>query len=131
MLSIIVQRRGKVLLTKRAIIPAKGQWHIPGGTVLMGERLIDTAKRAAKEELGIKVKIKKILGVIEYPSFKKDYYGQNIGIAFLASPITENIKIDNNADEYSFFNVIPKNTIIEQKKFLNKYLKLKTGNKKI
>jgi colanic acid biosynthesis protein WcaH len=44
---------GHVLILKRCNSPAKGQWWLPGGRVLMNERLSDAAKRKALQECGL------------------------------------------------------------------------------
>ncbi|GAI66384.1 unnamed protein product, partial [marine sediment metagenome] len=52
---IVVSKKG-FLLTKRAIPPFKGMWHIPGGTILFMESVKHAINRITKEELGIKLK---------------------------------------------------------------------------
>lgn len=49
--------RGSVLLVKRIDAPAKGAWWVPGGRVLKGEMMRDTAERKAVEEVGIQVNV--------------------------------------------------------------------------
>ena len=44
---------GHVLLLRRCNSPAKDQWWLPGGRVLMNERLSDGAKRKALQECGL------------------------------------------------------------------------------
>jgi colanic acid biosynthesis protein WcaH len=44
---------GHVLLLKRCNSPAKEQWWLPGGRVLMNERLSVAAKRKALQECGL------------------------------------------------------------------------------
>jgi len=117
---IVIKTNNGVILTKRDIEPEKGKWHIPGGTVLNGERLEDAVKRIAKEELGVEVKVGKILGVIEY--FLKNYFGQMVGIVFSAKLLSKDLKVDKNAQEFKFFKTIPNNMIKDQKEFLNKKL---------
>jgi ADP-ribose pyrophosphatase YjhB (NUDIX family) len=122
---VILIKNGKVLLVRRNIEPALGQWHTPGGTVLKGEQLIETVRRVAKEELGIAVQVKKFLGVLEYHSFK-NYYSQDIGLAFLVEQKgSKKIVLDKNGRAYDFFSTIPPKTIKEQKEFLKKTLKFK------
>jgi len=41
---IVKNRAGGILLTKRAIEPCKGQWHLPGGTVRFGESLLEASR---------------------------------------------------------------------------------------
>ncbi|MBU1177344.1 NUDIX hydrolase [Patescibacteria group bacterium] len=120
---IMVKTNNGVLLLKRNIDPEKGKWHLPGGTVLKGERLEDTVKRVAMEEIGVKVKVGEVLDIIEY--FIKGYFGQMVGIIFSVEPISKNFKIDKNTQEFRFFKIIPKNTIKQHKKLLNKKFGLK------
>ncbi|MBU0975306.1 NUDIX domain-containing protein, partial [Patescibacteria group bacterium] len=56
---VIVKTPRGIILTKRSIPPAKGWWHIPGGTILWGETVEQAVKRVAREEVGVEVKIKK------------------------------------------------------------------------
>src|SRR6185295_8718349 len=46
---VVVQTDAGIVLTRRAIEPAKGKWHIPGGTVFKGETLRQAVKRVARE----------------------------------------------------------------------------------
>jgi len=63
---IVIKTKQGALLTKRVIPSFKGMWHIPGGTILFKEPILHAINRIAKDELGIKVKVIKHLGVIEY-----------------------------------------------------------------
>ena len=114
----------KILLTKRTITPAKGKWHTPGGAVLMGEKLDANVKRVAKEELGVDIKIEKMVDVIEYSSFHKEYFGQDVTLAFLCSMKKPNqaIVLDDGASDFEFFETLPKNMIPEQRKSLKEKL---------
>lgn len=118
---IVIKNKQGVLLTKRNIEPLRGRWHIPGGTILMGENTEQAIKRVSREELGVKVKVKNLLGVIEYKINK--YFSQSIGLAFLVE-ITpfQNIRLDQQASQFKFFKTIPKNTVKEHHLFLNKQL---------
>lgn len=53
--SALIIREGKVLLTKRAISPYKGQWDIPGGFIDVHEDPVAGLQREMREELGIQV----------------------------------------------------------------------------
>ena len=50
---VAIVREGAVLLVKRKDRPARGQWWLPGGRVLKGEKMVETAKRKALEEVGL------------------------------------------------------------------------------
>jgi ADP-ribose pyrophosphatase YjhB (NUDIX family) len=115
---IIIKTNKGVLLTKRSVDPLRGQWHIPGGTILMGETIERALKRVSQEELNLRIDTKKMLGVIEYNI--KNYFSRPIGLAFLAKITSPyNIQLDKQADDVKFFKVIPRNTVKEHKLFLN------------
>lgn len=122
----VVLLRGKsLLMIRRSIPPAVGQWHTPGGTVLKGEDLKQTVERVAKEELGLSVQVTKFIGVIEYKSYI-NHYSQDISLAFLVkSKNNKKIKLDEHADKFGFFPELPKDTIPDQKDFYAKNLGLK------
>lgn len=116
---IILTPKG-VLLTLRSIEPYMGEWHVPGGTVLFRETIKDTIIRVAREELGIKVLVKKYLGYIEYKSHEKHgYFGHSVGLAFLCGIRSGKVRLNHEASKMGMFKKIPKNTLIDQKKFLS------------
>lgn len=53
----IVNGKNELLLLLRKKAPEKGTWMIPGGAIEFGEKIEDTVKREAREELGIGVEI--------------------------------------------------------------------------
>ena len=63
---LIVKHDGGIVLGLRENEPAKGEWFVPGGTVLKNERLTDAVDRVAREELGTTVSIEERLGTYEH-----------------------------------------------------------------
>jgi 8-oxo-dGTP diphosphatase len=59
--------RGHVLLTRRAIDPARGLWTFPGGYVDWGEDVRDAARRETLEEVSVPVRLGPLLGLYSYP----------------------------------------------------------------
>ena len=112
---IILKTNKGIVLTLREFPPCKGQWHIPGGTVLKGENLEEAVRRVVKEEIGLEVKVKKMIGIIEY-NFTEKYFSQPIGIAYLVKSLNNNYNIENN--KRKFFKKLPLNLIKDQRKFL-------------
>jgi len=117
---IVVSKKG-FLLTKRAIPPFKGMWHIPGGTILFKESINHAVDRIAKEELGIQIRILKHLGVIEYFD---DEGRHTISNGYLVKKRSGKLKGSEQGEEIRFFNKIPRNFIPEQKRFVSKHLEL-------
>ena len=52
---LIFDKEGKLLLTRRAIEPAKGMLDLPGGFVDPMERVEETVVREIREELGVNI----------------------------------------------------------------------------
>ncbi len=52
---LIISPEGKLLLTRRAIEPAKGMLDLPGGFVEPMERVEDAIGREIREELGVRI----------------------------------------------------------------------------
>ena len=116
---LIIKTLEGIVLTLRDIAPYKGKWHFPGGTVLYGEKVTDTIRRIAKEEIGVSVNVEKLLGYIEYPSEEKDRgFGYTITMAFLCSSAGTEMKPNEQASAIKAFKELPDNMIEEQKAFL-------------
>lgn len=50
---VAIMSKGSVLLVMRGDMPARGQWWLPGGRVLKGETMKQTAVRKARLEVGL------------------------------------------------------------------------------
>lgn len=98
--SAIIIRDGKILLCHRAADPFKGKWDLPGGFMEERETPEDGLRREMKEELGIGIHIKKLVGVfgpVYYPFGGQDVY--NTDIYYEIDPIG-NIKAVNGSDVF-------------------------------
>ena len=62
----ITELDNKIVLLKRSIKPQKGKWVMPGGYVERGEEVRAAAIRETREECGLEVRIKYLLGVYSY-----------------------------------------------------------------
>jgi ADP-ribose pyrophosphatase YjhB (NUDIX family) len=116
---IAQDNQGGFLLTKRAIKPAKGMWHLPGGTLIRGEKIVEAIKRIATNELGVEVKIIRMVGIVEYLDPNTNAGGHTVALEYLVKLENDQIKLDAQASEAKFSKKIPDNTIKEIKDFLN------------
>jgi ADP-ribose pyrophosphatase YjhB (NUDIX family) len=65
----VVIEGSKVLLIRRGNEPLMGQWSIPGGTLELGETLLEGAVRELKEETGLEVRVLEMIEVFERINF--------------------------------------------------------------
>lgn len=63
----VVVKDGKLLMVRRAKEPGKGLWSIPGGRLEHGEHIADGVAREVKEETGLDVEVRQLLGILEVP----------------------------------------------------------------
>jgi len=116
---VIKDKRG-ILLTQRLIPPDAGKWHLPGGTVLFGETLAEAVQRIAQEEIGIKVKIIKEIGYLDFLRMRPRMHAASV--VFLVEPLTNNFRGSFQAEKIRFFKSVPKNSIQEHLSFLIKHV---------
>jgi hypothetical protein len=118
---VIVDPHKGVLLTLRDIPPNIGAWHIPGGTVLFGETVVDAVARVAQDELDLTVRAGELLGYIEYPSHYTNGLDSPVGLAFRSDVTTPGW--DGWAPAGGeWFTRLPGGLYAEQREFLAKRL---------
>lgn len=60
-----ILRDGRLLLVKRRRAPEAGHWNLPGGKVDFGERVEDAIRREIAEEVGVGIRLERLLAVVE------------------------------------------------------------------
>ena len=114
---LIINTPKGIVLSLRSIEPYKGEWHFPGGTVFYKEKIVDAIDRVALEEVGITVRVEKLLGYIEYPSEdrKGRGFGYTVSMAFLCSAGSMDFIPSEESSEIRVFRNLPAKLIKEQK----------------
>ena len=110
----VVVDNGRVVIVKRAHEPRKGEWSLPGGTVELGETLVEAARREIKEETGLDVEVGEVLevfdrvhrldGRIQYHFVIVDYLCRPIGGTLKAGDDAEGVAWVT-ADEIATYGV--------------------------
>ena len=108
---IAVVQDGAVLLVRHDDAPAKGQWWVPGGRVLKGEMMADTARRKAREEVGIECHIGPIVHTAEtiFPDGPNGIPVHSINSCFFLYPVEKDAKpkLDEHHKEWKWVKSIP------------------------
>lgn len=82
---VITDSESRVLLMQRGTDPYKGSWVLPGGIVDPEETVEQAAIREAKEEVGLDLRLVRLIGVYSQPG--RDPRGSFISVAFHAHVI--------------------------------------------
>lgn len=61
----VIIAEGRTLLIRRGHPPLEGEWSIPGGTLEVGETVVEGVRRELEEETGIKVRVLDLIEVFE------------------------------------------------------------------
>ncbi len=101
----IINDELKVLLVKRAVIPFKGKWALPGGFIKMDEDLEQGAKRELEEETGVKDAYLEQL--YTFGDVKRDPRGRVITVAYFALINSKGVELRATTDvsEAKWFSV--------------------------
>lgn len=124
---LVIKNSGGILLTLRKAKTWQGLWHLPGGTLYYNETISDCIHRVAMDELGIKVKIKNFLGYNEYldDERKNQEFGTTVGLLFLCTINSGNLRGSDQAEKINFFRKLPFNIIPKHRTFLKKIGKIR------
>ena len=102
--AVIAEGR-RVVLIKRGHAPAMGEWLIPGGTMEVGETVREAVVREVREETGLIVEAKDLLGVFDRvlrdPSGRVQFH--YVLIDFFCIPTGGHLKASGDAAEARWF----------------------------
>lgn len=107
----LIVRDGCVLLVRRAVEPFKDYWDLPGGFLEAGEHPIDGMFREVREETGLDVRVRELLGVY------MDRYDNNgdeiftLNHYYIVEPIGGELRA---ADDVNAFYWFPLDALPEQ-----------------
>ena len=118
----IIIVKGKVLMMLRAQEPFSNHWVVPGGRIELHEDIEECCKREIFEEVGLKIKIEKIVGI--YSSPKRDPR-QTVAVAFLCTAKGKP-RLSDEALEIRFFDPkkLPKKVGFDHRKIIRDAIKL-------
>lgn len=105
---LLVHHKGGLVLGKRRNEPVKGEWFIPGGTVLKGERLTQAVHRVANQEINADITIDRQLGIYEHLYTSADQSGVDskhyLATAFVVTPVENELHPDDQHESLQVFS---------------------------
>jgi 8-oxo-dGTP diphosphatase len=118
----VIVREGKIVLIRRNNEPFQGMWALPGGFTEEGETAEQCCEREAREETGLRVKAKRLVGVFSDP--KRDPRGTISG-AYICEVIGGELKGGDDAEEAKWFPLdgLPK-LVFDHEKIIEEVKKL-------
>ena len=100
---VLVIDKDKALIIKRGEEPNKFLWSIPGGLVEIGEELEEAAIREVKEEMGIDIKIEKMIGIFNCINRNKNEIEYHyVIIDYIAREFTGSIKTNKEILDFKW-----------------------------
>jgi 8-oxo-dGTP pyrophosphatase MutT (NUDIX family) len=98
------ETRQKVLLTQRT---DNGRWCLPGGTMEAGESVAEACEREVWEETGLKVRVKRLIGVysnpdqlVIYPDGNKAFF---VVLNFEVELISGELGLSNETTAFGYY----------------------------
>lgn len=125
--ALIVQD-GRVLLVKRGVEPFKGYWDIPGGFLEAGEHPLDGMLREVREELGLEVRVKQLLGVyVDRYAIENGNEIFTLNHYYIVEPVSSELRAADDVSEFRWFAL---NELTEQMAFEHEQVVLDDLRKK-
>lgn len=126
--AVIEQAEGRVLLVRRAVEPARGDWDVPGGFLEPGEHPEAGLRREIGEETGLEIEIVRLLGIY------MDRYGEytTLNLHYLCRVTGGHLAAADDASEASWFAPaqLPQNLSFDNvRAVLQDWRRLREGNK--
>ena len=104
--AVILDRRGRILLTRRA---DNGQWCLPSGGMESGESAAEACEREVFEETGLRVRVKRLVGVYSHPDQLVIYPDGNkafiVALHFEAEVIGGELGLSDETTDFGYFTL--------------------------
>jgi len=110
-----------LLLIKRGVEPAKGEWALPGGFIEIDENLQESGARELEEETGLQGEAGDLIGIYQHES---PMYGAILMVGFEYHRTGGELKCGDDADDAQYFpfDQVPEMPFLSHKKLIQEYL---------
>jgi len=114
---VVIRKDEGFVFVKRGKGPFKGYWALPGGVVEYGETVEAAALREAREETGLEIKLKRLVGVYSEPD--RDPRGHFVSVAFLADAVGGELRAGSDAAAVKVFRTKPSTLAFDHDKIFD------------
>ena|SRR3972149_7613026 len=124
---VIINKNNEVLLLLRKTSPESDCWTIPGGSVKFGEKIEDALKREIFEEIGVEIKIIKLLNIVNHiiDSEKTHYVSPEFLVEIISGKPRNSEPEKHGAIKWFSIYVLPPNITMTTKVALDSYKALR------
>ena len=102
----IFDEQGRILLTKRT---DNGQWCMPGGGMDSGESAAEACEREVWEETGLKVRVKRLVGVYSHSDqlvvYADGTKAQIVALHFEVEVVDGELGLSNETTDFGYFTM--------------------------
>lgn len=102
----IFDEQGRIFLTRRA---DNGRWCLPGGRMESGESVAEACEREVWEETGLRVRVRRLVGVYSHPDQLVVYPDGNkahiVALHFEAEIISGTPALSNETTDFGYFTL--------------------------
>ena len=99
--TLVVNKADQLLLVKRSVEPAKGEWCLPGGFIEADESIEEAALRELEEETGIKGTV---VSLVDFFSQRSRHHGALIIFGYRVKIVSGALRAGDDAQEVDFFD---------------------------
>ena len=103
----IFDEQGRILLTKRS---DNDQWCLPGGAVDPGETVAEACEREVWEETGLRVHVKRLIGIYSYSDQLVVYPDGNkvqvVALHFEVEVTSGEAGLSNEVSDFGYFTIV-------------------------
>ena len=99
--ALVVNHANQLLMVKRSVEPAKGEWCLPGGFIEFDESIEEAALRELEEETGMKGTV---MSLVDFFSQRSPHHGALLIFGYRIEIVGGELRAGDDAQEVDFFD---------------------------